>query len=401
MSQFDVAIAGAGLTGLSLAAALRDSGLSIALIDPRAPTRRSFGLTPERDGTELASTVPPRVSAINQRSMNFLRRIASMPEHAAPYTRMRVWDQLGSAQMTFDAADAGVEALGYIVPNDAVSSVLVEALDGAESARFHAHEITSCGRQDQSMRVGFEHGDPLLADLVIGADGGNSAVRQMVGMRPLQRDDGQAALVTTLLLDRSLAATASQCFTEVGPLALLPVSTAHPELASIVWSAPAAEIERLLALAPDEFCQAVTYCIADEVGEVLACDQRFSFPLRRQFTPQFVKPGVVLAGDAAHAIHPLGGQGVNLGFADVEKLVELINAELLAGHAPGDGRWLRDYVFDRAPHNIAVATVMEAFNLLYGQSNPALIFLRNRGMRITDSLPLLKMQIARLASGMF
>lgn len=399
MSHFDIAIAGAGLTGLALAAALRNAGLQVALIDACLPERSAVRIGPERDGHALASGVPARVSAINQRSMNFLTRIAGVPEFAAPYTQMRVWDQMGSAQITFDAADAGVDALGYIAPNDAMTNVLVEAIETADNIETLAREITSCGRKDQVMRIGFEN-DELTADLVIGADGGNSVIRRMVGMRPLKRDDGQAALVTTVILDRSLEATASQCFTDAGPLALLPVSVTHPELASIVWSAPVAEIERLLALPHDEFCAAVTYCIADEVGCVLGCDERFSFPLRRQFTPQFAKRGVVFAGDAAHAIHPLGGQGVNLGFADVEKLAELTHAAVLAGDAPGDGEWLREYAFGRAPYNLAVAAAMEAFSLLYGRTNPALVFLRNRGMRVTDNLPFVKTQIARLASGM-
>lgn len=399
MSHFDIAIAGAGLTGLALAAALRNSGLAVVLLDARAPSVTNFRIQPERTGHDLRSTVPPRVSAINQRSMAFLTRVAAAPE-AAPYTRMHVWDQMGSAQIAFDAADAGCGELGFIVPNVAMTNVLTTALELGSDVEVRAGEITSCSRQDGSMQLGLADHDAVTADLVIGADGANSAVRRMAGIRAFERDDGQRALVTTVMLDRSLAATAHQCFTDTGPLALLPVSGDYPELASIVWSAGDAEVERMLTLDPAEFCAGMSYCIADEVGEVVAVDERHSFPLRRQFTPQVARRGLVLAGDAAHAIHPLGGQGVNLGFADVEKLAELTHAAVLAGEAPGDGSWLREYAFERGPYNAAVAAVMEAFSLLYGGTNPALVFLRNRGMRLTNDLPFVKAQIARLASGL-
>jgi len=399
MSHFDIAIVGAGLTGLALAAALRNAELSIALIDAEAPSLSEFAISPVRDGFELESGVPARVSAINQRSMAFLTRIAGAPVPASPYTHMHVWDQLGSAQIRFDAADAGCAELGFIMPNAAIINVLVQSLESADHVTFVRGEITSCEREDGAMRVGFETG-AITADLVIGADGGNSSIRRMAGMRSLKREDGQSAVVAAVMLDRSLAATAHQCFTATGPLALLPVATEHPELASIVWSAADVEVGRLLDLDAAAFCAEMTYCIGDEVGQAVSVDTRFSFPLRRQFTPQVARRGVVLAGDAAHAIHPLGGQGVNLGFADVEKLAELTQAAVMAGEAPGDGSWLQEYAFARGPYNAAVVGAMEALSVLYGRTNPALVFLRNRGMRITNDLPFVKAQIARVASGM-
>ena len=400
MSHYDIAVAGAGLTGLALAAALRDSGLTIVLLDVHAPTGSSFEIKPEQSAHVVKSGVPVRVSAINQRSMAFLTRIAGAPVAAAPYSHMHVWDQMGSAQIAFDAADAGCSELGFIVPNSAMSNVLVAALEAAADVDIRTGEVTSCNRQDGAMCIGLAEGDAVTADLVIGADGASSAIRRMAGLRTFERNDGQRALVTTVMLDRSLEATAHQCFTEAGPLALLPVSGEYTGLASVVWSAADAEVERLLALDPATFCAEMSFCIADEVGEVVAVDDRNSFPLCRQFTPRFVRQGVVLAGDAAHAIHPLGGQGVNLGFADVEKLAELTHAAVLAGEALGDGSWLREYAFERGPYNAAVAAVMEAFSALYGGTYPALVFLRNRGMRLTNDLPFVKTQIARLASGL-
>ncbi len=410
----DIVIAGAGLTGLSLAVALKDTDYTICVLDRAAPARSDINISPSRQGASLTSGVPPRVSAVNLQSMALLTRIAGQrPPAASPYTHMSVWDEQGSASITFAAADVGTTALGYIVPNSGITNVLLEVLEQAENISLCEGVICGLGQPANPsaadalqkadagrVEVDLEDGSTISAELVVGADGGNSVIRRQAGLLPLARDDQQEALVTTVQIDRSMRQTAFQCFTAAGPLALLPVSEAHPDLASVVWSAEGGHIQHLLTLSDEKFCAAMSHCTADEAGVVLACDRRVTFPLRRQFTPRFVTRGIALAGDAAHTIHPLGGQGVNLGFADVAKLAELLTGASLSDQSISDPALLREYAFARGPYNVAVAAAMEGFSLLYGNTHPALVFLRNRGMRLTNSLPMMKAGIARMASGL-
>jgi len=404
----DVAVVGAGMVGLTLACALGGSGLKVTLIDPRADIDRYDALA-----AEPQAPFDRRVSALTPASENILRALGAWPLMAAlrisPYRAMQVWDGVGTAAIRFDAAELHRPQLGHIVEN----RVTVAAL--ARVVREHDNVTYRGGRTLQAVSpqtllpdgpsgryLTLDDGSRLACRLLVAADGARSVTRGLAGLGVSEWDYEHHALVTTLVLERAHQATAWQCFTDDGPLALLPL----PCLAdgryrvSLVWSTAPARARELLALDEAAFCAALTRASEGCLGSVLGCDARQAFPLTQRHAPHYVKEGVALVGDAAHSIHPLAGQGVNLGLLDAATLAE----ELLAGHERGadvaDARWLRRYQRRRQGENLAMIALMGGFKHLYGAVPPPLQWLRNWGLRqVAAQLPLRQL-LAGCATGL-
>jgi 2-octaprenylphenol hydroxylase len=398
MDHYDIAICGGGLTGLLLANLLKSSRYSIAVIDAGAAP-----ITPVMDSSaphqgSFASGFAPRVSALNNHSVDLLARcgVEAGLTRFAPFSEMHIKDSEGVAEIQFDAAGLGQDGLGIVIENHLVIAALFEGLQGQGNVDLLLqHKLVELERFEDKNELEFAEHPAISCDLLVAADGGHSKVRELRGGKTLGWQYDQTALVTTLLLERPHGNIPRQWFTEFGPLAFLPL--AEPNLVSIVWSHQAAT--ELLALDPVGFCAALNEASEGELGNVLATDARFTFPLRQQHAIRYTEPGIALIGDAAHTIHPLAGQGANLGFADAAALASEIHQAKFSDLELHDRRLLQRFAASRQPHNLVMASAMEAIKQLYGRQNLALSFFRNRAMSLLNQSQTLKTLMMKVATG--
>ena len=405
MNNFDVVIVGGGLVGQAIAAALTlsDDGPAVALIDPADVTQP--GTIADIDDYDL------RVSALTARSQEFLTRIGAWnripAERLNPYTGMHVWDAEGTGSVTFDAADLHAPELGHIVENRETVYALSRTLESRDIRRIQDTVASFTNPDDEGrLTVSLSSGDTLSTRLIIGADGALSGVRQFAGIPTREWDYDHHAIVATVECEQPLQATAWQRFRPQGPLAFLPLHNqqyetqgSNPNLASIVWSTSPEEAEAMLALDNDAFCDALGKAFEHRLGKIIATSARASFPLRQRHASHYYHDGVVLAGDAAHTIHPLAGQGVNLGFKDAEVLSEEVLRAYRMGLSPGENAVLARYQRRRQGDNLATMATMEGFKRLFAADQPLVRLLRNEGMRIFDRVMPLKKQAMMKAMG--
>lgn len=399
--HFDIVIVGAGIAGASLAVALSGAGLSIALVEAQALDSRTL----PRDCD--VHNFDPRVSALTPRSRAFLEKLGAWEAIASyrycSYHHMTVWDAQGTGQIEFDRAEVNAPELGYIVENRAIVSALLGRVGAAaDISLLSPVALQSCARLASSrMLLELDDGETLAADLLVAADGALSRVREMMGFRSREWDYGHHAIVATVQVAHTHEATAWQRFLPSGPLALLPLPAADGHhYCSIVWSLQEHLVDEVLALGDKNFCAELERACERRLGAVLGSSRRFAHPLRQRHAVDYVQAGVALVADAAHTIHPLAGQGINLGLQDVAVLAE----EVLAGHAcgvsAGQLELLRRYQRRRKGENLMMMTAMDGFKRLFEQESLPLRWIRNVGMRKVDQLLPLKQQLMRHAMGL-
>jgi len=398
--HFDVAIVGGGIAGLALAAALDGTGLRRAVIEARSLTA-----LPEAG---LPVTGPQdydvRVSALTRRSMAFLERLdvwqAIEARRQSPYRHMTVWDAEGTGRIEFDAQEVGASSLGSIVENALITGALAERVHALRDVTlFVPHRLESLEPRDGGYGLALDDGTRISVDLVVAADGALSPTRELLGLRTREWDYGHRAVVATAAFEHDHEATAWQRFLPTGPLALLPLAGGDERFCSIVWSIDEAEAEALLDLDDRAFAQALTRASEGALGGVTACSERLAFPLRQRHAIDYVCPGAALVGDAAHTIHPLAGQGINLGLADVAVLAEELTTAAQRGLAPGREEVLRRYQRRRKGDNLRMMAAMDGFKRLFGADALPLRWLRNTGLRGVAALPPLKRRLIREAMG--
>ena len=352
MQKFDVLIVGAGMVGLTLALALRKtSQLKIAMVDTQA-------------ATELDNNIDVRVSAINAASKNIFVNLgvwsAIERYRAQDYQHMHVWDKAGLGKIDFSAKDSSYfppeDNLGWIIENKVIRHTLWQQAELDDGIHFFTdNTLASISHGDSEVFATFEQTadnhptQPIIAKLVVGADGANSWVRQQMNMPMIFKDYDHHAIVATIQCSQGHNNTAWQVFLPTGPLAFLPVSSIEPsiepsiefsttssalkegtthDLCSIVYSTSPYDAERLIALDPIEFAKELTAASDGKLGDITLKSERFSYPLTMRLAQDFVKERVVLIGDAAHTIHPLAGQGVNLGLLDAAALAQTLTAKI-------------------------------------------------------------------------
>ncbi|MCB1645275.1 MAG: UbiH/UbiF/VisC/COQ6 family ubiquinone biosynthesis hydroxylase [Pseudomonadales bacterium] len=400
MTETDILVVGGGMVGLCFANGLQGSGLDVTVVDGMpSPVAADAGggSAPVRTGYALQSGVEPRVSSVNLASELLLRRAGGWPEAVqAPVEGMQVWDGRGTAEITFDGALIGEAHLGTIVENQAIVAALHDtAVKRAEATLLFGTRVTAVEPDPVGYRVLLDSGEAISCRLLVGADGAQSRIRELMNIRTIEWSYQQQAMVTTIETALPHGNIARQCFTDQGPLAFLPLR--HPNLSSIVWSTNVTE--SLMALDDEALCQRLTAASEEVLGAVLGCDRRFSFPLRQRHATRYVGDHLVLIGDAAHTIHPLAGQGANLGFADARALCAALQRCRIEGLTPDDALLLKGYQHERRPENLLMTGVMEGFKRLFDTSDPGVNWLRNTGMNLVAGSRPLKTMIARLATG--
>jgi 2-octaprenylphenol hydroxylase len=314
---------------------------------------------------------------------------------------MHVWDGSGTGQIHFSAASLHAEALGHIVENRVVQDALLDRLHDCDLGLLANARLEQMRRSGDDWLLTLADGRTLRAPLVIAADGANSAVRRLTGVATREWDYLHHAIVTSVRTARAHRMTAWQRFTDNGPLAFLPLERdGQHDWCSIVWSTTPDEAQRLMALDDSAFCNELERAFEGQLGTVLSADPRLCVPLRQRHAKRYVAEGLALIGDAAHTIHPLAGQGVNLGFLDAAVLAEVLLQAAARGERLADVKVLSRYERRRMPHNLALMAAMEGFERLF-QADPLPVrWLRNTGLKLVDRLPEAKALFVREALGL-
>jgi 2-octaprenylphenol hydroxylase len=387
--DFDLAVVGSGLVGTSFVRAAR--GLSVALI----------GATPR----SAASLVGPsgfdvRVYAISPGSAAFLSELKvwqALPvERLTPVHAMRVYGDEGSSLIEFDAYRSGIPELAWIAEDRVLHEALWRALEARDDVQYLGPaECEGLEVSQPHASLTLRDGRTLRARLVVGADGAHSFVRQAAGIAAPEVPYGQTAVVANFACERPHRNVAYQWFRKGPVLALLPLPGDH---VSMVWSTDDEEAQRLLALDSEALGREVGAASRDALGSLTPVTPARGYPLRRLSAQRLVLPRVALIGDAAHVVHPLAGQGANLGFQDARELASVL-AQREPERDPGDFRLLRRYERARAEPVLAMRAAVHGLYRLFGSESGLLIRGRNAGLNLTNRIPVVKTMLARHAIG--
>lgn len=390
MTAYDVVIVGGGMVGAALACALGESALKVAVVEAHEPN-----LAWPRPDYDL------RVSAVSYASEQILRACGAWEgitqRRLAPYREMRVWDAEGNGAIHFDAADIGAATLGHIIENSVILAALRQRLADCDNVDWicpaHPQRLVLEG---DGAALTLADGRILAASLVVGADGADSWVRSQAGIAVRGWAYDQKAVVATVKPVRHHADTAWQRFLQTGPLAFLPLPDGY---CSIVWSTTPSEAERLLDLDDEAFYLELAAAFDERLGAIVDSSARAAFPLRLQHATAYTLPHVALIGDAAHTVHPLAGQGVNLGFLDAAALADVILEARRNGRAIGAHSTLRRYERWRKGDNLAMLAAMDAFKRLFGTRFAPIRWARNLGLDLTDRVGPAKNLLMEYAMG--
>ena len=388
--HYDVVIAGGGMVGAALACALGGSVLRVAVLEGAQPSLPG----PEPD---------LRVSAISRASQRIFQAVGAwqsiVGQRVAPYREMRVWDAAGPGHIHFDSAAIGEPLLGWIIENRIIQTVLLERAGEFDNITLYCPAVLELigDEREQHIHLQLADGRSCYTRLLVGADGANSKVRHLAGIATSGWSYQQQGLVATVATEQPHRETAWQRFLPTGPLAFLPL---YDGRCSIVWSTHTEQADRLLALDEEAFALELAEDFQWRLGAINKVGPRAAFPLRLQHAQRYVKPRIALVGDAAHVIHPLAGQGVNLGLLDAATLAQVLQEAEAQDRDPGSLQVLRRYERWRKGENLLMMGAMDAFKRVFGSSLAPLRLLRNAGLNLTDSLTPVKNLIVRRAMGL-
>jgi 2-octaprenylphenol hydroxylase len=390
-ASYDIVIVGGGMVGGLLACALGNTPFKVCVLEHAVPQPAGAG------------DYDLRVSAVTLASQTMFTAVGAWEgmrrRRVSPLREMRVWDGSGDGTIYFDAAELGEPCLAYIIENSVVQAALTERLHQFTNVHHLCPvEVADIALAADSADVRLCDGRRLRARLLVGADGAHSQVRRAAHIDAPRVDLRQTSIVATVRTARPHAAGARQKFLATGPLAFLPL--AEPHTCSIVWSADSARAEELMALDATQFTGELQQAFGDALGRIEHVGARAAFPLALSVAHRYCAEHVVLVGDAAHTVHPLAGQGVNLGFLDAASLAEV----LLAAHGKrqdiGSHAVLRRYERWRKGENLAMVSTTGALRYVFGNRLPGLTALRNIGLNLTDAASPIKNLLMRRASGL-
>ncbi len=387
-ARLDVAVAGGGVVGAACALALARAGLDVALVEARPvprwlaeqPDLRVYALAPDNAALLDALGVWPQV----------------VRARAQPYRKMRVWDAGGGDELAFDAATLARDELGWIVENGLLVDRLWAALVAA-GVQVHCPARVQGMEQDEAgVRLQLDDGTRLEARVAVAADGGASELRRLAGLDVDAHDYGQRGVVAFIETADPHQETAWQRFLPTGPLALLPFTQGR---SSIVWTLPEAEAQRVLALDDAAFALELTDASAARLGRAQPVSERAAFPLRRQLVRQQVAGRVLVLGDAAHVVHPLAGQGVNLGLRDVAALRAEVESAQTRRVDWASAHRLQRWARRRRSDNTVSAYAFEGINRLFSNADPLAVLARGPLLGLAGKLPPLTRALWRHAAG--
>lgn len=387
--EFDVVIVGGGMVGAAVACALGNSPLKVALIEAQVPE----AFSPEQSH-DL------RVSALSIASRNILEAVGAwqgvISKRFCPFRRMRVWESAGDT--TFNSEDIGAAELGYIVENRVTQLALLERLPAfANVTVMMPQTIKKIDYDGRSSEIMLADGQVLQTKLLVAADGGQSRVRQAVGLGVTGWDYNQHALVIYVETAYPQQDITWQRFVPSGPQAFLPLTGSY---GSIVWYQSPDEVRRLQALPSEQLKEELVAAFPDCLGEITKILGVASFPLKRQHAQNYVKPGVALVGDAAHMINPLAGQGVNIGLLDAAALAEVLIQAQQCGKDIGDVAVLKRYESMRRTENLKMMTVMDVFYQSFSNDILPVKLIRNIGLGLAQRLTPIRNKVMKAAMGL-
>jgi len=393
----EVLIVGGGPVGLGVAALLSSGPLAerwtVRLLEPRrAP-----------DWNE--AQVDLRVYALSRASQRVLESAGAWAEIAtrrvSPYRRMHVWEgdyRAAVGALTFDSAELGEPDLGHIVEDRLIRHCLLKTLSALPNVELaFGTELAGVRVDAHGVEVSTQDGHTMTADVLLAADGGDSTVRGLLELPVVSVPYGQHAVVAHIGTERAHEETAWQRFLRTGPIALLPLADGR---SSIVWSTSEDRARALLQLDEDEFSAEVATATDHALGAITLLSERASFPLRAVHARQYCAQRVALIGDAAHTVHPLAGQGMNLGLLDAAVLAEVLQDAVRRGEDPGDLRVLRRYERRQKGRNLKAMLTMDALHRLFTSAGPLLAPVRASGLTLVNSLPFAKRAFMREALGL-
>ncbi len=386
--RIDVAVVGGGVVGSACALALAQQGLEVALVEAAEPPRWSA----QRRDLRVYAFAPDNAALLEDLGVwDGVREV-----RVQPYRRMRVWDAAGGGELAFDADALGRSELGWIVEHGLLADRLWQALPGAGVDLCCPARLQACTQDDAGVRLELDDGARIDARIAIAADGADSSLRALLGIDVDARDYRQRGLVCFVSSEQPHQDTAWQRFLPGGPLALLPFKDGD---CSIVWSLPEEEAERIRALDDDAFAHELDIASDLRLGALRPTSPRAAFPLRRQLARDYLRGRVLLLGDAAHVVHPLAGQGVNLGLRDVAALSRLVaraqerRADFTAPQRLQ--RWARE----RRSENAVAAHAFEGIHRLYTDDGVATTLLRGHLLGLAGRLPPVAYRLWRHAAG--
>ncbi|CAD5262995.1 putative oxidoreductase with FAD/NAD(P)-binding domain [Alteromonas sp. 38] len=401
MQHADIAIVGGGIVGLTLAAVLKGAPCRIAILNKGSIDQ------------PLGDKPGARVSAINQANINALKK-ADVWQHidesrANPYNAMHVWDKDSFGDIHFAGNDTHFvgndtggnlesDTLGVIIENQALVNGLAHSVlkqDNVVVIDTTIERVLSSPQQNMLM---LENGDALSCRLLVGADGANSFVRKNANLPITFRDYEHTAIVANIRTQQPHENVARQAFTPTGPLALLPMR--DPNVCSIVWSQTPDAAKTLRGCSDSAFCNALVAASNNALGPVTLETPRTTFPLTMRYAREWAKEGIVLVGDAAHTIHPLAGQGANLGMQDALALAALLGTLLEEQKDIGQLRYLRPYERARKTEAMKMIAAMDGFKFLFDGNDPLKKLIRGVGLAATDKLSAVKQAFVSHAMGL-
>ena len=384
----DVIVVGAGVVGAAAALGLARQGLTVAIVEAHVPLPWSA----EHPDLKVYALAPDASGLLDR--LGPWDRIRSQRVH--PYLRMRVWDAAGGGELCFDADALGRAELGHIVEHALLVDRLWDALSRESGIERHCpSRVLAIEQEADGVHVEHELGS-LRGRLLLGADGASSRVRELAGIQVREHDYGQRGLVAYVQTQHAHQHTAWQRFLPTGPLALLPCADGR---CSIVWTLPEAEAQRLLAADDAVFEEALTRAFDARLGTIALASARAAFPLRRRLADPMLQGRLALLGDAAHAVHPLAGQGVNLGLRDVADLLDTAAAAVAAGRAFDAPQGLQRWARRRLSENSVAAYAFEGINRFFSNDAVVATLLRGQALGLAGRLPPLSRALWRRAAG--
>ncbi|MBS0357857.1 MAG: UbiH/UbiF/VisC/COQ6 family ubiquinone biosynthesis hydroxylase [Proteobacteria bacterium] len=387
--SYDLVIVGAGLVGLTLACALGHSRFHIAVLENR----------PHKEIDLSDKNYDARVYAITRASENILNHIGAWAEivntRTSPYQKMHVWDDKGS--IDFHCVDLGESNLGHIIEHRVLETALRKQLLAYSNIDLiQPIQLQQIKHTESDVEISTNQG-LIKTKLVIGADGANSWLREQMNIEISKKAYGHDAIVTTVQTQDPHQKTAWQRFLSKGPLAFLPLDNINT--CSIVWSMISEQADHLMAMTDSGFQVALSNAFEHRLGDIVSVTPRIKFSLYEQHAKHYVKDRVALIGDAAHTIHPLAGQGVNLGFLDAAALAEVLLEAKEEKRDFAKLHTLRKYERWRKGHNSSVMLTMSAFKKLFETQNPLIQWGRQFGLNLMNRLSPLKRQLMKYAMG--